>query len=434
MNPNNFAIREAHTDQVSLFTLPYTDTAVESIKEQVFKPVSQLTGDNPVIEFNVPGNNTQYLDLSKTRLQVQIKVVQQDGSNLIETDKTAPINLLLHTMFAQVDLFLNQVQVGKHAPPTYALKSYMDVLLNNGKEAKDTELVSQGWYKDSADAMDEIDPTLGSANGGLVNRYVHIKGSKIWELEGRPDIDFFKQKRYLLNGVSVNLKFWQTSNPFRLMTNDATKGYKVQVVDAQLKVVSINLMDEVIVGHNQILEKEKKMALYPYIQSDVKVYSIAKGLYNYTCDNIWQSGDVPSKLLIALIPSQSFNGDYKRNPLNLVHENLEYVCYTIDGIPRPVRCFKPDFPNGHYTDCYLTLFGEGHQPNDVSMTDYKGGYTIVYLDMDQHHSENLFPLPSKGHSRLELTFKEALPESLNLLLYAKYPTVLKIDAARNIIM
>lgn len=44
----------------------------------------------------------------------------------------------------------------------------------------------------------------------------------------------------------------------------------------------------------------------------------------------------------------------------------------------------------------------------------------------------MFPLIRKGHTRIELKFNTPLSETVTLLLNAKFPSCLSIDAARNV--
>jgi len=51
------------------------------------------------------------VDLGNTMLYVQAKITKQDGTNLDANDPVGPVNLLLHSLFSQVDISLNGTQV-----------------------------------------------------------------------------------------------------------------------------------------------------------------------------------------------------------------------------------------------------------------------------------------------------------------------------------
>lgn len=96
--------------ELDLFSLPPTQTSIESGKWVQYKPISTLTDDAP-IEFVVPGNGDEYTDLSQTMIQLTASIVKSNGT-AVTTDEEAktvgPVNNWLHSLFSQVDMFMNQ--------------------------------------------------------------------------------------------------------------------------------------------------------------------------------------------------------------------------------------------------------------------------------------------------------------------------------------
>ena len=93
--------------ELDLFGLNPTQTAVEKIFYQQIRPINQLTRFSPV-EFVVAGNSgLQYVDLKKTYLSLKIKIVHGDtGTNLLADEFVGPVNLIVHSLFEQVDVTL----------------------------------------------------------------------------------------------------------------------------------------------------------------------------------------------------------------------------------------------------------------------------------------------------------------------------------------
>ena len=73
----------------------------------IHRPVVSITGNGP-IEFHVQVSTEDYIDLGRTKLQLTLKVVKNDNSDLGDTKKLSTANLLLHTHFSQVDCKLNE--------------------------------------------------------------------------------------------------------------------------------------------------------------------------------------------------------------------------------------------------------------------------------------------------------------------------------------
>ena len=107
------------------------------------------------IEFLIPGSGDDYLDLANTMLHVQVKVTRANGDDLALVDPVGPVNNWLHSLFSQVDVYLNGALVTPSTTYTYAYHAYIETLLKYGP--KDTQLTGQLWHKDMATRMDAVD-------------------------------------------------------------------------------------------------------------------------------------------------------------------------------------------------------------------------------------------------------------------------------------
>jgi len=65
---------ECLKSELELFTVPPTQATIESSQWIHYKPISSLT-DNSSIEFVVPGQGEEYIDLPHTMLSIQISTV-----------------------------------------------------------------------------------------------------------------------------------------------------------------------------------------------------------------------------------------------------------------------------------------------------------------------------------------------------------------------
>lgn len=99
---------ECVKSELDLFSLPATQTSIESGKWVYYKPISSLTDDSP-IEFVVPGHGDEYLDLAHTMINIKARILKSDGKKLTvaENNKVGPVNNWLHSLFSQVDVYVN---------------------------------------------------------------------------------------------------------------------------------------------------------------------------------------------------------------------------------------------------------------------------------------------------------------------------------------
>ena len=93
-------------NELDLVTVPLMQTSVEHGCTMDYHPVSMLT-DNGPIEFNIPGSGEDYIDLTNIFLHLSVKITGADEANIAEPAAIEPVNLLMHILFSQVDVELN---------------------------------------------------------------------------------------------------------------------------------------------------------------------------------------------------------------------------------------------------------------------------------------------------------------------------------------
>lgn len=90
------------------------------------------------------------------------------------------INLFLHTMWASVDVFLQQQAVSTGTGNHYAMKSYLETLLHYGEDAKESQLTSALFYQDGSD-MNSVS-SMSGRNMGLTQRYTHTRDQNVVDI------------------------------------------------------------------------------------------------------------------------------------------------------------------------------------------------------------------------------------------------------------
>lgn len=158
------SFREAMPSQLSLFDLPPTQTAVENIYFQDVRPISQISDSSP-IEFQLSAQNgMDYIDLKRSRLYVKLKVMNGD-TVLEDGDVIGPVNLLLSSLFSQVDVSMQNKPINSSGAH-YPYLSMLNTLINYGGDAKSSQLTSQLWESDNSGEFDDVNAKSGK-NGGL---------------------------------------------------------------------------------------------------------------------------------------------------------------------------------------------------------------------------------------------------------------------------
>ena len=420
-------------DGLSLFEPTRVNSGVNSVEFVEYLPRGQLSDDAPV-EIVIPNTSPMYVDLKQTFLHIKAKVVKSNGADLEASDVVTPTNLFMHSMWRQVDVYLNQKLVSSGGT-NYSYKAMVDVLLSK-RSYHETILQSQLFYKDTAGTLDRTILTDTPLNVGLIKRNLLARLSKTIDMEGSILSDIFLIDKYLLNGVELRLKLWPNKDDFRLMASDKSKKYKVKIIECFLKVCYVNVTPGVIVAHAELLKQRN--AQYQFARSEIKIFALASGQYNINVDDAFQ-GIIPSKVVIGMVTSAAYSGQYDKSPFNFGHFNLDFIGLYVNNESRPFKPMKLKFSTEggqNYIGAYQTLFsgcGWERENNIISRSDYPQGYTLFVFDLDQHTDAiNSFPAIRKGNLRIEGHFASPLSETVNIIIYAKFPSILEIDSARNV--
>ena len=412
---------EVHDKDIALFQQPELEVGTKKTEWITFRPINQLT-DGSAIEFHVPGTSTTYMNLKKTLLLLKLKIVKANGEDIAEAEKVGLTNAPLHSMFSQVDFNLQQ-QPTTETGTNYPYKAYLDILLDATDEH---ELSSQLFIMDTAGRFDITDPS--GSNKGLFDRAKVTSGGKTIDIIGKLHVDLCQQDRLLVNGVPLNIKLWQSSNAFRLSAESDAEAYRVKIVEAALQIATVKVNPSVIIGHSDALKSSD--AMYPYTRSVIKTYAVPRGQYSFTTDDLFQ-GEVPEKLTVGLVSSAAHHGSLVKNPYNFQTFNCNFIGFYVDGQSVPTQPLQPDYKNELFVHTYHRLHESRSKDSAIfiSRADFKAGsclYTFKPEGDDKHR------LSERAHTRLELKFKEALPETCTVIVYAKFVALMRIDASRSV--
>ena len=301
MNQETSSCYKPETD---IFSAPPVQTSIE---EGSWIKVNPLSGfETGTIEFDIVDTD-EYVDLNETEFRAQISLRKLSSDNtrteyVDSTDQIGVVNNLLHSMFDQITVSLNNTQV-ENSNGSYAYRAYLEKLLNYGKDAKDTHLFSSLFIKDTAGEMDNTKiptetatgvkvvktnltlttgttPTLTGEDikvlaiddktynrGYLDRRKILIKKQSI-ELCDRLHIDLFNSNRYLLNKVGIKVKMERSKNSFVMLSSGNESKYLLHIDKCCLFVRKVKLSSSIMADHIKSLQTSN--ALYPIRRVIVK--------------------------------------------------------------------------------------------------------------------------------------------------------------------
>ena len=417
---------KTYCSKLALFQRPYVENAVNEIYYVDFAPRNSFSRGSS-IEFNIAPTSPDYIDLSKSRLRVKARILQSDGKPIGTDNNVGFVNLTLHSLFRQVDLMLQGKIISPDIGVNYPYKAILDVILNYGFSAKESQLQSELYFKDEG-GMDNP-PRHG--NPGLEKRYILTKTGLAVAMEGPLHLDIAQQDRPLLNGVGITLKMYPNSDKFLLMSDDK-KEYKVDITEVSFKVCYVKVADSVILAQNEVLKSSP--ALYPFWKSNIKTFSLAKGISTFTADDIFH-GNVPSKVILGFVRTEAYSGSYSFNPFNFIHSGVNFIEFAVNGKSVPEEPLQPNFANLDFVTSYLTLFKNKypqHRGNFIERDDYDNGYSLFLFDIQGEADGDLMSKSKEGISRLQLRFSENTQSALTVIVYALFPGMVYCDQSRNV--
>ena len=445
--------------ETDLFSIPPTQTSLEKGRWIDYHPLSSVENDDGPITFLAAGTE-DYVDLPKTILFVEGKVVKADGTDLSGGNQSsvAPVNNFLHSLFRQVDVYLNGKQVTP-AMGTYAYRAYLETLLNYDESAKGSQLTSAMYYKDTAGEMNSTGSlpvektvsgskymTAGSGNQGFAKRHKFIQDGKKFTLSGPVFVDAFMGSRLLLSMVDLKLILNRSSDKFCLMDkNSDALNVRVKLTDVILKVRKVRVSPTVSMGHELALKK--MAAIYPIRRVECKTFVMPGNMPSVRKDNIF-TGNVPKAFVFGLVDAKSFSGDYKHNPYNFRNYEVTTVTLTVNGEELPFKQLTLNYEDNkeNFIQAYNTLFSGTGKMNyntglDISREDYPKGYTLYAFDLtpDMCGSSPYFNTVQRGSLTVDITFAKApstqdgSSAAIGMVCYGDFENVIQIDSERNVI-
>lgn len=412
---------------------PVQNTVYESIVSP-YRPVSIISEAGP-IEICIPASS-DYLDISNTMLHLTCKIVKEDDSEFkeIQTDtkvnNVAPINMPAQSLFEKIVVSFNKKVVSSNT--NYPYRAIIETLTNFSFDAKNSHFQNQLFFKDTAGKFDAI----SDENNGYKMRKKLTKNSKEFEMLAPLHIDICNQAKYIINGVEVSFKFYpNTKNNFYMM---GEVGSKIKIVDINVITRKVKLHPATIESHAKVLQIEN--AKYPINRVEIKTYTIGEGLMSKIIDNIYL-GPLPNRVIIGLVSTKSFNGDFKCNPYNFQNFNTNEINIMFDNQTIPGLPIQMDYANDKYALAFHTLFsGTGRNFSDsgcfITLEDYKNGNALYCFDLtcDQSSSAQYWSLQKTGNMSIQFKFAKVLPENVTAIIYSEFDNLLEIDKFRNIII
>ena len=386
-------------------------------------PVTAIGGERSEIDFVIPASSKEYLDLNDTLLSIKVRMVRENGELFIGSTETYVTNYFMNSLFSDVKLQLNNIII-EGGNEYYPWKATIEDMFNFNGKTKEIQLAPKGYYTDIESFKDQFN------NSGEV------------ELCGALRLNFFAQPKYLPPGIDVRITMKRTDSNFSLCRNESDTAIfpKIVITKAKLYIRKAVVNPSVEYGHNLGLEKSNM--IYCYNVGKIFRHQITTGSWDFIKDNVFSSTLLPKFVILGMISQAAYSGANKlADPFYFNHYHVRQVNMIVDGSSAPFRAgYDVNFKTGQIADVFMRSMIQGgtffnkNLNNGITMKQFKEeGMTFFTFNLTADYNYYQTQFPKSIPVRLEMSFAEALPEPINVILYAIYDSRLEISQDRQII-
>ncbi len=418
------------TSDLDLWSEPPVQNGIEYSQDVEHSTITSIDNSD-VLEFLIPGAGEEYTDLSNSYIRIRFKIVKADGSDISAGVKVAPVNNILHSLFSQVDIILNDVLVSP-SNNLYPYKAYLEDVLSHGVEAENSYLTAAMYFKETPG---ELDKTT-NANKSFEKRQTLAASSAVMECEGRLHTELCQQLKPIINGVDIRIRLVRAPPAFCIIkATDDEENYKIKITHATYVTRRVKLTKDLQNYH--MTQLNKAPAIYPIKRITMKAATVQKDGRDFRNETFY-TGDIPNKMFFCFVLNEAFNGHYQKNPFLFDHFNLCYVAIYLDGQQIPGKPLMPDFTNGHYTRSFLkTIQATGtlnssFGPN-ITYDDFKKGFAIFGYDLTPDLAQSETKTKRKGKLQIEIKYSSALENLLSIIAYSEFDNNIYINRDRQIV-
>lgn len=417
---------EMVTDALDLFSLPAIERAQISGREQIFYPTGGSLSENGPWEIIIPNESHEYIQTNSITLHGVIKIVKPNNANVVAADNITVVNNMPQAIFNQINVYLNNVVVNDQANSQYHYKAFLENHYSYGKSIKETTLKALEKYE-----KDEVGKEENFEGTGLVNRKAWIVDGKKIHFAMKIHNDFLQCTKYLLPGVEIKIELKKNDPGFPLIaaTDDAAKFILEKL---ELRLMKITVEPEFIAKIEDTMNTLPSM--YPIAHSKIRNHLLAANTKNIHIPNILR-GKLPRGFIILMVGNDAYSGNIKKNPYVFKHHDLNFINVYVNGEPLHPNGNKPDWTDGSAIEQYKNMLDntglKTYVSNGITFEDFVSNSVCFAYDLTPDKCNSYQSHGSEtGNVDIQLGFKTALTEAVQLIVYATYDEVVTINKER----
>lgn len=321
--------------------IDYVENYAHYYKQKIHPIVApNLNQENSIHTFQIGSDNNPYfIDLQEINCDIDWRVVKEDGTRIDDTDMVSIVNSFSHSLFEQIDVFINGQQISDHARYAH-FRSFLTNALSISSKVKKNLLKTDFWHDDDWDGNIKITPDSfssekGKGETGIINRSKIIEKSRTVNSYFKPHFDLATCSRDLPGNTELKLVFTMASSDF-LLLHTTQKRYKVEVIKFELEVGRYLPPKSI----EKIVESKKKSGLLlPFTRTTVRKREVNIGLHDLILPRLLEGDNLPfSIVIVPLTNYQLYSAE--QNPYCWKQNNISRFSLLHNGTSLPLDPLK----------------------------------------------------------------------------------------------
>lgn len=412
----------------------------ESIPTTAPLPTSSVTP----MDFPIPANSGQLLDLSHSVLCIEGLIKHVDGTVPVDdiNSKIIPTNLMAYSCWEQVEVFLSNQQISI-PQTTQKWICLLNSLLNVQDKVRSHQLKLAFWsmgddkicpYLEASDSATEAELTALwlAIPEEIRDRANAVAGGKKFELIAPLFLwDSCNFEPYLPPVGDVLLRMHPADPKKFLMTRVKDKQFKFEITKAYIHnrraIPEADAMNQIsrTIAHTR--------AKYPLILRDLRGFNLTAGIQSF--DQELFQGRLPRRVIIFGLKESQFVGGHRVNPFALQNLGMKTMQLYVNGASEPSHLLKFDWNNSldlfrSYLYFLVSLGVDWNRDAiELEYDNWKNSYPIFVFEIRQS-SDVAWSPPEDGHIRINANF-EPLKESSKLMVLFEHERVLTVEQHGN---
>lgn len=419
---------EARTPSLSFHDPVTVDSSMETFSEQELRPVNGLR--SAPFKFVIKGKSDSVVDLSRTLLDVKLKIVDAAGDGIPvdpANTRTEEITLAgnpISSLWKRIETRLNDKIINIESSRNIVHKGIIEDWLTN---RLDHRTGPQGLRQKK-----KID--WNPHQNFYENERGRFNDGKIVQFVGTPPVDFLKVNNFLAPRTALTLTFYPEYDDF-LLLNAEKEGYRIVITNLVLHIRRVQIAPEMLPRVPQ--QDQARKEIYCGKFGVVKEYQIPKGALRWVQNVILDRGRLPKFVLLGLVAADALSAvpKKKRDPCYFDNFGLNYLQLRAGEKYVPCKAYTPrrlDRIVGGMRE-YYSLFDQlGLLHQFVSPHQHAEGSLLYPFnltpDLSSFQSPKLLK-PQTGPMTVNIGFESSLTETVVLILYMVYHQTVSITGS-----